>query len=572
MWLFRRATIAQKLIVVFTVLSLVWCSINAFSVYVAYDMKRLYTYLFDHQTEALVHSKEIQYHVSMQSYALAAYLVSTGAGALDDQKSIAALESANQAVNVLVEATLPVLQEESDIEQFKGIKLHNEQFMEKAMQVILLAKDNRVKAEIMMQTEVNNLSKVMISEVEKVAHSQSLLMQLEMTANNESLSRLSEIILWIAVIALVGSLLLSYVFSRSMSKPLLQLVKHTEQIAAGNLKGNDLVTNAQDEIGQLMIHFKKMTLQLNQIVEKIVGSTHTIGHAIDRWKDNTEMNIEANRSIAKVIQEVQISAFNQAESTQFMQQSVSEMSVGIQQITTSAEHSAIEVANVLELARQGGDEMVATAKQMETIGNTVQLVKEQLDTLETNASHIQQVIELITNINKQMKILALNASVEAARAGIQGKGFLVIAKEISTLSLQTEQSSKDIHTFVHKIQMDLQLTRDCVFRSMTEAEQGGHAVNKAEQTFSKIQLEIKSNAENTNQVFSELQNIRTIAGQVVDHIVHIHSIAEAISGQTQEVSAATEEQLASMEELGHSANKLKDVAVDLELATEKFLI
>src|SRR5690606_6488890 len=138
----------------------------------------------------------------MQSYALAAYLVSTGAGALDDQKSIAALESANQAVNGLVEATLPVLREDSDIEQYQKIEQYNEQFLEKAMQVILLAKDNRVKAEIMMQTEVNNLSKVMISEAEKVANSQSLLMQLEMTANNESLSRLSEIILWIAVIAL----------------------------------------------------------------------------------------------------------------------------------------------------------------------------------------------------------------------------------------------------------------------------------------------------------------------------------------------------------------------------------
>lgn len=566
----KSVSIAQKLITVFVGLSLVWCLISALSIKVLMDTEQSYSGLLDRQTEVIANTKDIQFQAAMQNYVLAAYMVATGAGALGDQKSENTLKASNQSVNDLIQTIQSNLKDESAIEKLESIKKSNQKFAELANQVIELSKVNRVKAEILMQNEVNHLSKIIVSTANEIALQQQQNMSEEQQDNQHSISQATILMLWIAGALLFLSVLASYFVSRKMSKPLVSMVEYTKQVSQGNLKNEHWVSTTRDEIGVLLEHFKTMTENLRYLIESIMKSSRTIGDSVGHWQESAEVTSKASESIAKVMQMVQATVFQQRDEMTATLESAAEVSAGVEQIHITANQSADYFNKVMDMTRTSSEELVATARQMESIREAVARVEQQFEKLETGAGHIGNIIMMISSIAKQTNMLALNASIEAARSGIHGKGFAVIANEVRKLSIQTDQSAKGIQGIVLQIQSDIDVTNETVANSVGEVEQGMLAVGRAEKTFDSIHKAIMFSAKEINDVSRAAHEIKGLTAQMVSAIGHIDEMSQSTSAKTQEVSAATEQQLATMDQFKNSTEELAGMAEQLQACVQQF--
>lgn len=570
MKIFSNLSIVKKLILAFFVLSLFWSAICGISFKFMLDIKASYSQLIDQQATALVNTKEIQHHVISQNYALVAYMAATGAGALGDQKSMQLLKNSNQQIHLLIAQTANLLESQDDKNLLMKIEETNKQYKQTADLVVKTSETNRKKAEVMMQSEVVNLSNNMMAKANQIADKQKKLMAEKEAANTAQVYHVIMIVLTICIITLLAAILISYFAARKMTRPLAQMVVHTEQIAAGNLGMKPWAASTGDEIGKLSINFNKMTANLTELIKRIADGSNEIGGSIHKWQQSADGTALASRHIAEIMQEVQTAVVEQMHNVEKTNQNAVEMSSGIRQITKRASRSAEQASEILQMSQKGTEEMNMTASQMDTICKTVISLQTTVQDLGTKTEHIGQIVGIISDIAKQTNILAINASIEASRAGTHGQGFKVIANEVRQLSTQTSKSAEDISRYIEEIVFNTQKTENLVKNSIKEVEQGISAVGGAESTFTAIQQAMDLFSEDIQGVSAAALQIESLTEQVVQSIGHINEKSQLTSHRTQEVSAATEQQLASMEDIVGSVRGLAELAQGLQQTARNF--
>lgn len=566
MAVFHNFSIAKKLISIFIMLSVLWSISFKFMI----DIKDSYAQLINEQATALINTKEIQYHVTSQNYALAAYMLATGSGALGDQKSIQLLNNSNEQIIFLIAQTIDLLESQEDKDNILKIQETNQQFKTRADEVIKASETNRKRAEVIMQSEVVNLSNNMISKANQIADKQKKLMVEKEASNTKQVYNVIITVLSICITTLVISIVVSYIVARRMTRPLVQMVMHTEQIASGNLGIKQGIVSSGDEIGKLSVNFIRMTENLRNLIQRIASSSNEIGGSIHNWKQSAEGTALASRHIAEIMQEVQTTVIDQLQHVGVTNQAAAEMLSGIRQITKSACKSEEQANGILHMSLKGTEEMSMTARQMDAIRSSVSYLQQTIQELGSKTEHIGQIVGMISSIAQQTNILALNASIEASRAGTHGRGFAVIANEVRQLSTQTSNSVEDINRFIEEIVIETKKTSRSVESSIKEVDEGISAVGRAEDTFTSIQQEIGSFSHDIQEVSTAALQIESLTERVVQSIEEINQMAQSTSYQTQEVSAATEQQLASMEEITYSVRDLNELAQGLQQTTHNF--
>ncbi|MGO0063399.1 methyl-accepting chemotaxis protein [Brevibacillus fluminis] len=569
---FANLSLVKKMIAAFVIVSLVWSAICAGTIAYMLQMKAAYAELLQQDAAAALAAEEIQYQVATQNHALVAYLVAVGAGAVTDQQSIQAMQKANSRIAELGQKTLGLVRNGDDRETLSQIIESNRRYREKAEEVIRAVEQesNRKRAEVIMQTEVVNLSALMIARAAEVAGKQQAAMNEKEQQNTEKTAHLIQTVIMSGAAAMFLAIAASYAAAKKMTRPLIKMVDQTERIASGNLNMEQWEQTTGDEIGRLSRHFQEMAHQLRGCIEQIAASSDSIGGSAVHWQASAEHTTAASRSIAQIMQQVQAAIMEQMQQVEQTARLAVEMSAGIGQINQSAHHTASRAEQMLQLSRKGTEEMKSMDKQMAQIRQSVRQLQTQFLELRAKNDNIGKIVGFILDIAKQTNMLALNASIEAQRAGMHGRGFSVIAEHIRQLSIQTGQSAAQIQTFVGEIAIGSDQTTASMENSMREVERGIAAVLQAEQSFAAIGQALESYHGQMQEVASASSSIEGMTGQVAAAIERINAISQTTSAQTQEVTAATEEQLASMEEILHAAKGLTALAGDLQQAISRF--
>jgi len=315
-----------------------------------------------------------------------------------------------------------------------------------------------------------------------------------------------------------------------------------------------------------------MTSDLRILIKQLATSAEQLAASSEQLTASAEQSAQAANQVAGSITEVAEGAGTQLEAANKSKSVVDKLSLGIQEIANNT-ISIVETAKRASNAAQEGGSAVTDAKdQMVCIESSVNNSTAVVSSLGERSKEIGQIVNTISGIAGQTNLLALNAAIEAARAGEQGRGFAVVADEVRKLAEQSQEAAKQITLLISAIQNDTAKAVTAMIDETEQVKRGTDIVDKAGNTFGEINTLVQQMSIQTVNVSVEIQQMATGSHSMVMLVGKIDTISKNTAEQTQTVSAATEEQSASMQEIASSSQALANMAEEIQSAISKFKV
>lgn len=374
------------------------------------------------------------------------------------------------------------------------------------------------------------------------------------------------------LILLVGSILLTIILTNRIVRPISRITKNAEEIADGNLTVQPIKVNTRDEIASLQKAFDVMTVNLREVISHVSESSSQVAASAEELMASADETMKGSELISSAIQQVSEGAEKQTNMSNESSRLAEESSRGVAQIAEKALLAMNVTVTTNEKTKQGTEFVQQTVSQMNLINESVEGTDRALVILNNRSKEIGNVLKLITDIAEQTNLLALNAAIEAARAGEAGKGFAVVAGEVRKLSEQTRVAVSDISDITNEIEKDTVTTVASITDVKDRVRTGLEITHHTETTFNDILSSVEDVKEQVVNISSITNEIMMKVTAVTTQANDMSTISIHTSDSSSSVASASEEQLASMEEVSAAAVSLANLAEDLQLRVSKFTV
>ncbi len=327
------------------------------------------------------------------------------------------------------------------------------------------------------------------------------------------------ILLVASAIALVLGLIAALFITRQIVGPLKTVLRRVERIASGDLS-HDIETRRGDELGQLQTSMQNMTLGLRELIGGI--------------RDGVTQIASAAEELSAVTEQTSSGVNSQKIETDQVATAMHEMTATVQEVARNAEEAS-EAAKTADQQARDGDRVVGEAvAQIERLAIAVGSSTNAMNDLKRESDKIGSVLDVIKSVAQQTNLLALNAAIEAARAGEAGRGFAVVADEVRSLAQRTQQSTEEIEELISGLQSGTQ--------------------------------QVATTLENSRDLTDSSVELTRRAGESLGSITRTVS---AIQAMNQQIATAAEEQTAVAEEINRSVLNVRDVSEQTAAASEE---
>ncbi|WP_421870575.1 methyl-accepting chemotaxis protein [Motiliproteus sp.] len=293
-------------------------------------------------------------------------------------------------------------------------------------------------------------------------------------------------LLWTWAGALIASLLIAWLLARNITTPLYQVVNSTQRIGSGDLCAYPGESEQRDELGLLIRNVDRMRSMLSDVI-------HTV-------QQNSKQMSHSSMQIATISGEVSSISEQEQQSAQQVMHAIDSLQQIAADVSEHIEAAHLNAQQTREVAQQGVGVMQQSISELTSAVDSVGVTAERLGSVKLATDKIHSIIEAIDSLAEQTNLLALNAAIEAARAGEQGRGFAVVADEVRGLATRTADSTTEITTLIHELTTQVEGSVDSMKQVTAQVNRSQQQSEQTLETLASMTADVERNSENSTQI------------------------------------------------------------------------
>ncbi|MEX1222361.1 MAG: methyl-accepting chemotaxis protein [Idiomarina sp.] len=363
----------------------------------------------------------------------------------------------------------------------------------------------------------------------------------QMTDARESLNTLFVVV---AVVVLLIVVLLNLLISRSIIRPLVAMENAIGEIADQSDLSRRLDESGKDELTFVNVSFNRMMTQFEDVIQNL--------------NDASDQLSAASQELSAVSEEVSNIAVDQENQTTMIATAVTEMASAIQEVAGNAQQASQSADEANSEARRGREKVADNIQAMEDLQLSVTGTSERLQILNDRTQEISDVVNVIQNIAEQTNLLALNAAIEAARAGEQGRGFAVVADEVRSLAANTKKSTETIQATTERLLRGAREAMEAMTVSSEQASESVELARQAGESFKGVNEAISTVTDMNIQISTATEEQSAVANDITKNVNGMSdSVREVVTGANQ---------------CAQSSQELAQLAADLQTQVTRFRV
>jgi len=376
----------------------------------------------------------------------------------------------------------------------------------------------------------------------------------------------------VLIVTLIIVSMIGYFIAGLLTKPITKIRDQAVLVAAGDLRIEKLTINSQDEMGDLASSFNTMTENLRNLVKLVQNQSHHVAAASEELTASSEQSALASNQVAASITKIACGNQEQLRDVGEVSTAVETMAASLQQITATATEVATAADRAVKITASGQVSIDRAVAQISNVGKGTKEVGNAITDLEKSSRKISEIVNLISSVAGQTNLLALNAAIEAARAGEQGRGFAVVADEVRKLAEQSHHAAQEITSLIKNNTADIGKAVLAMEQGSKDVEEGITLVSHAGNDFRNISQAIYNLSEQVREISTAIEVMAIGSQHIATAVGGIETVSKIGASEAESVSATTQEQSASIEEIASSSQELARLAESLQQTMNRFQI
>lgn len=383
---------------------------------------------------------------------------------------------------------------------------------------------------------------------------------------------LSKIMFSVVLVCIILTALVITYISKKFANPIVLMRDEALLLAEGDLKERQVDIHSTDEIGQLAHAFREMSGNLRHLITQVQLQADTIAASSEELTASAQQSAQAGNQVAISITEIAQGTERQSVAVTSMAAVAEEITTSILEVSNTGKIIAETASGSTQETERGYEAIEQAMTQMKQINQGSEAVERVIGQLAKGSQEISEIVSLIASIAGQTNLLALNAAIEAARAGEQGRGFAVVAEEVRKLAEGSNQAAKQIADLIKKNEIDMNEAIVATRTNSGAVDAGIQVVGIAGNVFKEIAGSVVQLSNQVCEISDAIEEIASGSQGLAEMIHSIDREGKANTAETLTISAVSEEQSASMQEVAAASQVLAKISCELQDVIIKFKV